>query len=296
MNRNRQSSSLRRILLLTLLLMLCLCLLSACSITQLLSDATDLIDKFSENATNPTGILSGLSPTLPISGVVRPGNSDFFEDTTTAPPGTEPTFPTDADEIGFAIVRAPSASLYSNPSQSEAVVDILQYGERVAVYKIEKGWVYVDGGWAPKSSFYVEGEDGQSLRGRSVVTGTDVNLRSGPGRNHKILSRHNIGDSVYILEEFYDDDLLWGFTGVGWICMDYIYVDGTKTERYGFATVTADTLNVRLGPGTQYSVVTKVKEGDVLEVYHYITVKGVDWACVENGWVCMKYVHYVSYS
>lgn len=52
----------------------------------------------------------------------------------------------------------------------------------------------------------------------------------------------------------------------------------------------AGELNVRSGPGTNYSQVGRLKGGDAVTVYEQQTSNGKAWGNIGNGWVSMDYV------
>lgn len=52
----------------------------------------------------------------------------------------------------------------------------------------------------------------------------------------------------------------------------------------------AGELNVRSGPGTNYSQVGRLKGGDAVTVYEQQTSNGKTWGNIGNGWVSMDYV------
>lgn len=56
--------------------------------------------------------------------------------------------------------------------------------------------------------------------------------------------------------------------------------------------VTADVVNVRSGPGTGYSVVTTVKEGQTMTITETAEGSGYTWGKYERGWICLKYTNY----
>lgn len=286
----------RKMLVLSLSIVLCLWLLSACDIVDMISKGTDLIDELVKSSTDaavPTDapFFPGF-PTMATTPTAQTQPISTMPPDPTAESEPAPTFSTDPNEIRYGIVKSDSASLYDSPSQASGRIGSLNYGERVPIYIINKGWVYTPDGWTQQSNFYIEGHTGENPVGTGTVTGTDVNLRAGPGRSYDILGQHNTGDQLQILEEFFHDNLWWGFTGSGWICMDYVYVNGTASEKCGTGVVTGDVVNIRTGPGTQHEIVGTVKEGDVLQIYHYITVKGVKWCCIDRGWVCMDYIRF----
>ena len=56
--------------------------------------------------------------------------------------------------------------------------------------------------------------------------------------------------------------------------------------------VTGDYVNVRTGPGTQYSVTAAVVEGDRILVTQAVDVDGVLWGKFRAGWLCLDYTDY----
>ena len=57
-------------------------------------------------------------------------------------------------------------------------------------------------------------------------------------------------------------------------------------------TVTGDYVNVRTGPGTDYKVVSSVKEKDTIVITQVCDVKGVLWGRFRGGWICLQYTDY----
>ena len=54
-----------------------------------------------------------------------------------------------------------------------------------------------------------------------------------------------------------------------------------------YATITCDVLRVRSGPGTSYSQVGKLYEGDVVEIFEITTVGTSQWGRTDTGWICL---------
>ena len=302
MNCNRHFPTIFKFLTLLLATALFAGLVSGCDIAELLIQGSDLIDQFANASTDastpgnvsdfpglpdiftkptePAQTIPSTSPTVPII---------------TAPPATEatePEFIIDPNNIRYGIVLSEYVTLYKTPSQNADHSGSLKYGDRVEIYGAEKGWVYTADGWAKEDYFYVEGDVGEHAVGSSTVTGTDVNLRSGPGKDYTVLKRYNTGDQLDILEEFLFDNLWWGYTGKGWICMDYVYVNGSMSDNYGIGIITGDVVNIRKGPGTNYETIGSVKQGQQVEVFNFFTVKNMKWACTNKGWICMDYMRY----
>ena len=91
------------------------------------------------------------------------------------------------------------------------------------------------------------------------TTGTNVNLRSGPGTSHDIItSIPNSGAKLEIMETNGGGWYRARYNGnVGWISADYV-------KTINLIEVTASGLNVRQGPGTSHSTVGSVSNGRLL--------------------------------
>lgn len=105
--------------------------------------------------------------------------------------------------------------------------------------------------------------------GIAYITGTNVNLRSGPGTEYSVLRKLNFPEEYIVCEE---SNGWLNLGGNQWVKNDPSFV---RFERSGVGTVTitADVLNVRNGPGTNYSVVKKVYKGEEYQSWGY-----------QNGW------------
>lgn len=104
------------------------------------------------------------------------------------------------------------------------------------------------------------------------------------------------GDRVEIHETKNIDGTLWGYTGKGWIRMDRIRMDdvpdptsseGTRIVSngsyavLGYGVVALKSLNVRVGPGTDYSKIKEVPQGTR---YAYYEISD-EWVRIGDGWV-----------
>ncbi|MGM9588743.1 MAG: SH3 domain-containing protein [Faecousia sp.] len=158
-------------------------------------------------------------------------------------------------------------------------------GEKVVVTETSNGWGKTSDGWVSMQYLYKTGETGTN-RASGIVTVDGLNIRSGPGTAYGALGSYKTGDRVNILEQIGS----WGCTNKGWISMGYVYVDGTEGENSGTGTVTADDVNVRSGPGTQYEVLYKMNSGDTVEILEQFEIDGTLWGCTKDGWICMDYV------
>lgn len=127
-----------------------------------------------------------------------------------------------------------------------------------------------------------------------------------PGIVVDIEAYYTIGDRVEIQEEMAVNGITWGYTGKGWIDMSYVRMDDVPTGRdnstnsdgveivsngshtvLGYGVVDLKTLNVRIGPGTDY---TKIKEIPQGTRYAYYEVAD-EWVRIGDGWVSTEYFY-----
>lgn len=142
----------------------------------------------------------------------------------------------------------------------------------------------------------------------TVITGK-LNIRSGAGSQYEAVGSYLKGDRIEIIETEKVDDTIWGRTGMGWVGMGYVRMDGTAAAPaddaeeensskkeiisdgslgiLGYGVVDLGELNVRSGPGTEHEKVRTVQEG---ARYAYYQTEG-DWVRIEDGWVSKQYFY-----
>lgn len=117
---------------------------------------------------------------------------------------------------------------------------------------------------------------------------------------------YTIGDRVEIQEEKTVSGTTWGYTGKGWIDMRYVRMDDVPSGRdnstnsdgveivsngshavLGYGVVDLTALNVRVGPGTDY---TKIKEIPMGMRYAYYEAAD-EWVRIGDGWVSTEYFY-----
>ena len=127
----------------------------------------------------------------------------------------------------------------------------------------------------------------------ATVTTDVLNVRSGAGTNYSIMSKVYKGDALEVVGSsngWYNVKLSNG--KIGWVSGDYLSISGSSTNTESKkGTVTTDTLNVRSGAGTSYSVISKVHKGDTVN----IVGSSNGWYKIElsngkTGWVSADYV------
>lgn len=111
------------------------------------------------------------------------------------------------------------------------------------------------------------------------------------------------GDRVEIHETKDVNGILWGYTGKGWIRMGSVRMDdvpppGAGAEEVqivsngsyavlGYGVVDLGTLNVRVGPGTDYTKVREISQG--VRYAYYEEFDG--WVRIGDGWVSTEFFY-----
>jgi uncharacterized protein YgiM (DUF1202 family) len=122
--------------------------------------------------------------------------------------------------------------------------------------------------------------------GSGIVKVTDLNLRSKGSTDGDRLGNLTYGDRV----EIYEKSDNWGRTKDGWVCLDYIYQDGTTGSKTANGTITGSQLNIRSGPGKGYATVGSYNAGDKVTILEQFTYNGTTWGCTNQGWISMEFV------
>lgn len=124
-----------------------------------------------------------------------------------------------------------------------------------------------------------------------VTAKSGLNIRSGANTNYNRIGGYTKNTIVTIIAENNN----WGKTEKGWICLDYTTKISNNTattnnnsSKYVLGLYQVNTrsgLNVRSGPGTNYSrkrIYANVTRFDTYEIKN-------NWARTPSGWVCLDY-------
>ena len=139
----------------------------------------------------------------------------------------------------------------------------------------------------------------------TIITGK-LNVRKGAGSDFDVVDQYIEGDRVEIHETKDVDGTIWGYTGKGWIGMGYVRMDDVPPSSedsansggidlvsngsytvLGYGVVDLKALNVRSGPGTDYTKVKEIPEGTR---YAYYEESG-EWVRIGDGWVSTEYFY-----
>ena len=187
------------------------------------------------------------------------------------------------------IVNTAELNIRQEPDVGSDRVGGYVFGNRVIITETKDGWGKTDKGWISLTYVYQDGAKGANPA-KGIVSGDQVNVRSGPGTEYDKVGSMTYGQRVNILEQFKYGNSTWGCTEDGWICLDYVYIDGQAGEGSGAGKVTGDNVNLRSGPGTGYASNGTVSTDDTVNILAQFTINGVKWGCTERGWICMDYV------
>lgn len=148
----------------------------------------------------------------------------------------------------------------------------------------------LDGGSTPEPS-----PSPAPTTGYTVKVTTDVlNIRKGPGTNFAITGQiKDKGTYTIVKESDGPGASKWGKlkSGAGWISLDYTSKKSSGSSKPSgkvlglYVVNTPSGLNVRKGPGTNYSRIKTYTNGTRFDTYE---IDG-DWARTPSGWVNLNY-------
>ncbi len=134
------------------------------------------------------------------------------------------------------------------------------------------------------------------VQGGTVTTNSSVNFRSEASTSSESMGKLGDGTRVAILDETEDGWFKIAYEGqTGYMSADYVVAQPIMNIECGGAKVTTAVLNMRSGPGTENSIVTKLYEGSVAKI---IGINNA-WFKVkyngETGYISPEYVEVVEY-
>lgn len=181
--------------------------------------------------------------------------------------------------LGYGVVDLGTLNVRHGPGVDYNKVKDVKEGDRYAYYQILDGWVRIEGGWVSTEYFYLEGSKAPDAT-TGTVEADELKIRSGPATTFKVVGTYKKGDTVELLGIVGR----WGYTGKGWVSMDYILKSET-TYSTGVGTVSTG-LNIRKEPDADSQSMGTYTEGDVVEI---LEVKD-HWGRTSKGWINLRYV------
>lgn len=125
----------------------------------------------------------------------------------------------------------------------------------------------------------VKAATGSTKKTGTVNVNSALNVRSGPGTNHSIKGVLYKGNSVTIIKEQGGWLNIEYKGGNAWVSSQYVIKNSTSTASGKTGTVKVNTaLNVRSGPGTNYSIKGSLYNGNTVTIHSE-----------KNGWLNIDY-------
>lgn len=191
------------------------------------------------------------------------------------------------------VVKVTDLNLRSEGSTNGTRLGNLTYGARVEVLEKSGNWGRTKDGWICLDYVYQDGTTG-SKTASGTITGSQLNIRSGPGKGYATVGSYNAGDKVSILEQFTYNGTTWGCTNQGWISMDYVDVGNStgsdNSDDSNTGTVIGNGLNIRSGAGADYPAVGSLNYGDRVTILEQKKVGDTTWGKISKGWISLDYV------
>ena len=256
---------------------------------------------------------TGTTPeTTPETEATTPETEATTPETEATTPETQPPVTTpESPKVTGTINVQEWLRVRSGPGTSYSVVGYLKPQQKVEILeqstvgsmkwgKIAEGWISMD--------YVILDSNGSSNNNSAATSWTgkviadELLIRSGPGTNYSILGYLTEGTAVTITEKKTNGSMEWGKISRGWISLTYVQLNSTggssaapapeqstTTSVTGYANV-QEFLNVRSGPGTSYSIVSKLKPRETVTITERKTVGSTQWGKISNGWVSMDYI------
>lgn len=209
-----------------------------------------------------------------------------------------------------AVVNATGLYIRSEASTSGKIQGSYNKGDVVTILETKDGWGRTNKGWikmeyvntnstsvstnntttsntnTTTNNNKITSNGSTTVILKGIVKVTDLNIRSEGSTNGDRLGNLTYGDRVEIMEKSNN----WGRTKDGWVCLDYIYEDGSTGSKTASGTITASELLIRSGPGKGYATVGSYNSGDSVSILEQFTYNGTTWGCTNQGWISMDYV------
>ena len=188
-------------------------------------------------------------------------------------------------------------------SASSAKVGTFKRGEQVTIAMTDASdkWGYCSKGWIflAYTSYDQKNSSSSTLTGGTSgkVSGAEkVNVRTAPGVGNPVATQLSEGTAVTVYEQTTVNNASWGHIDQGWISMGYVTLNESKESGSSISTGSSAVvsssvnLNVRSGPGSNYTKVATLAPGTSVVILRKETVNGVAWGLIDQGWINLNYV------
>ena len=215
-----------------------------------------------------------------------------------------PDNPVESENGITVTVQSDYVAVRLKADNTSTVVSRLYLGEKIAITGTtlnkgmlwgctRKGWVcldytdYFEVTGTERPGNQTEDEIVHVPVGVTVLTSSGVEVRNGPHTTYPKLGTLKCGETVLIEEVTTFCGQLWGRYVGGWIRLNQkVMIHDDQTLAHSVViTITYSSVNVRSGPGTQYSAVTQMKRDEQAEIFAVVIVDGIHWGRFASGWI-----------
>jgi hypothetical protein len=142
--------------------------------------------------------------------------------------------------------------------------------------------------------------DPEKVKRMRVVYPKGMNIRRGPGTQHKIMGSRNHGEIITIIDTEADGDDLWGCMGHNrWVAIRHKghtymieeFSGGTETpdEHDKGKVVSTEGLSVRSGPDASFPVIDVLLKDDIVKVFTRRKIGPDRWGRIGiDQWIALK--------
>ena len=195
------------------------------------------------------------------------------------------------------IVIASSLNIRSGAGTSYNVLFTVKKNEKVDILQSSKGWYKIKSnsgkeGWASADYIKIDNssnDNNQNSTGKTkIVTASSLNMRNGAGTSYRVIMTLKKGTKVEVISESNGWSKIKYDGRLGYVSSQYLSSstsggssnDNSSNNNTSKSTkeVTASSLNVRSGAGTNYGVIGSLKKGAKVEVISE-----------SNGWSKIKF-------
>ena len=128
----------------------------------------------------------------------------------------------------------------------------------------------------------------------TVLSSSGVTLYNGPHTTYPKLGTLAEGTEIEITEVYTVFDTQWGKCSQGWVQLNLrLQLHDEQRLAHSFvATVDYLYLNVRSGPGTEYSRTSSLQQGEKVTIVSIVYVDSTPWGRFEKGWISLDYTDF----
>ncbi len=178
---------------------------------------------------------------------------------------------------------------YTEPYGGEAVTELT--AERNATW-LYAHWSAGDGADVPQDTAQtaqpVQADENVEIQSESLP------VFEQPLKGAAVIDVLYSGRVVHIVEQYTDSrGIVWGkLEGSGWINLTVCRKTEESPDLAVEIIVTTDDVNIRTGPGTDYTILGKANTGEHFTVTQVASGSGYLWGKIQSGWICLKYTNY----